>query len=274
MRHVNKVNALILAGIALAIPTVASTISAPAPASVSLATYYNYGSGFTSAWQSGGAVGSAPSSGSIIRISALYRDANGAVYDLGNGAPVAAISIGISSKTYILSALSRAVVFSPGYSATSAITYSGITLGTSSAWTLVITVASTPDANTPITGAFQMAEGDQLVFTTAQTINWIEVRLVSYSQPCYQGDNYCTSGDFVKYTASSSVNDSTTRTIAMLINGLPYTASLSSSNTKYIFQLPLTYSPAAGAVAIAWSQNTLGDQYTFVSFYVNSSQIT
>jgi hypothetical protein len=271
---VNKAITVILTGLVFGFGAFATTVSAPAPVSVSLATYYNYGSGFTSAWQPGGAVGSSPSSGSIIRISAFYRNANGTVYDLGNGAPATTFTVGISSNTYSLSALSRAVVFSPGYSATSAITYSGLTLGTTSAWTLVITVAATPDANTPITGAFQMAEGDQLVFATAQTINWVEVRLVSYVPQCYQGNNLCATGGFVPYTYGSSVNDSTTRIVGILINGLPFVASLSSSNTNYIFQLPTTYSPAAGAVAIAWSQNTLGDQYTYVSFYVNSSQIT
>ena len=248
-----------------------ATVVTPSPTNLSVATYYNSGSGFTSAWQPGGGTGAAPSSGSIIRLSAFYRDANGKVFELGQGAATASITLTVSGNSYSIGFLApcacRSVEFSPGISI-GAVSYSGVTLGTRSAYTLVMTVASTPDPNGPITAAvYQYGEQNEIVYTSVIDINYVAIRLVSYT-------NTDASSDFLTYTASSTTADSRTVTFTVTGDATVYTANLTPSNNKVIVTLLQTDHIPANTVAITWSQSAPGDQLTYVWVYPSTAPIS
>lgn len=254
-------------------------LTTPSPASsLSIATYYNWGSGFYSAWQPGGSGnGSAPSSGYIIRLSAFYRDANGNVYDLGIGSATASITFTVSGHQYTIgstaSCACRSVEFAPAGIAVGTVTYSGVTLGTTSAYTLVMTVASTPDPNAPITAAYQYGqvgttnlEQNEIVYTSTQSgiIN-VAVRLVNYT-------NAPASQDFLTYTNGSS---SDARTIYFTIPGdsNTYSATFTSSVSKVIVTLKQTDTLTANLTGITWWQTTPGNESVYAWFYPSSSAL-
>ena len=247
-----------------------ATNATPSPTNLSIATYYNSGSGFTSAWQPGGGTGAAPSSGSIIRLSAFYRDANGTVYDLGQGSATASITFTVSGNTYKIGATApcacRPVEFSPGLSL-GAVSYSGVTLGTRSAYTLVMMVASTPDPNGPITAAdYQYAENNEIVYTSVNNMKYVAVRLVSYTTTD-------AASDFLTYTVSGTTVDSRTVTFTVTGDATVYTANLTPSNNKVIVTLLNTDHVSANAVAITWSQSAPGDMGTYVWVYPSTPPI-
>jgi hypothetical protein len=262
-------------------------LTTPAAASnLSIATYYNSGSGFHSAWQSGGTgTGASPSSGYIIRLSAFYRDSTGAVWDLGQGAATASITFTVGGHSYTIGSAAscscRSVQFAqPGIAASSSVSYSGVTLGTSSAYTLVMTVVSSSssyyDANSPITASYQFGcspcttgpfpEQNQIVYPSAQSgiIN-VAVRLVNYTAAA-------ASQDFLTYTGGSG---SDTRTIyfKMPSDTHTYSATFSSSVSKVIVTLSQTDALPANSTGIIWWQTTPGDETVYAWFYPSSSTL-
>ena len=249
--------------------TYASTPSTPSATNISVATYYNAGSGFVGVYS-----GASPSSGNIIRLSAFYRDANGNVYELGTGSATATITFTVNGHNFPIGSTAacacRSVQFSPGIPVTS-VSYSGVTLGTAGAYTLVMTVAQPFDPNGTITAAYQYGsstsptEQNEIAFTTAQTINFVGVRLVSYSNSTAQSD-------FLPWTAGGT-NDSRTVTFKVTGDSNTYTATLSSSTGHQVIQMKQTDSIAAYVVAITWSQNNPGDEMTYVWFYPSATAI-
>jgi hypothetical protein len=255
------------------------TVSTPTPpSSLSIATYYNWGSGFYSAWQPGDSGnGAAPSSGSIIRLSAFYRDSDGTVWDLGQGSATATITLNVSGYgSYPIGPTAacscRSVEFDspPGVPASTTVTASGVTLGTRSAYTLVMTVASTPDPSSPITAAFQYGgsngsvnlEQNQIVYTSAQNnVKYVGVRLVQYTS---------TSGsaDFLTYSNGSG-SDSRTIYFKLAGDANVYSAVFTSSTSKVI--VPVGPPPGdtlpANATGIIWWQTVPGDETVFAWFY-------
>lgn len=260
----------------------ATTPTPAAASSLSIATYYNSGSGFQSAWQSGGTgAGASPSSGYIIRLSAFYRNASGTIYDLGQGAATATITFTIGGNAYKIGSSApcscRAVQFAqPGLSASSSVTYSGVTLGTTSAYTLVMTVASSSayDANSPVTASYQYGgssgsvnlEENQIVYPSAQSgiIN-VAVQLVAYSPTA-------ASQDFLTYSSGSS-SDSRTVYFIMPGDSNTYSAVFSSSVSKVIVTLKQTDALPAHNTGIIWWQSTPGNESVFAWFYPSASAL-
>lgn len=261
----------------------ATTVSTPTPSSsLSIATYYNSGSGFTSAWQPGGSGGAAPSSGKIIRLSAFYShyDAttgNTVIYDLGQGPATAAITLTVSGYSYTIgstaSCACRSVEFSPGLSVGS-VSYSGVTLGTQNAYTLVMTVASTPDPTSPITASYQYGgslsgvnlEQNEIFYTSTQSVAWVAVLLVNYT-------NASASQDFLTYTSHSA---SDARTIYFTLPGdnNTYQAVFSSSVSKVIVQLKQTDTLTAYSTGITWWQTVPGNEAVYAWFFPSLIQPT
>ena len=275
------------AAIVAAVSQTAAAITAtPPPAgSLSIATYYNWGSGFYSAWQPGDSGnGAAPSSGSIIRLSAFYRDSDGTVWDFGQGSATATITLNVSGYgSYPIGPTAacscRSVEFDspPGVPASTTVTASGVTLGTRSAYTLVMTVASTPDPSSPITAAFQYGgsngtvnlEQNEIVYTTAQsTVKYVGVRLVQYTS---------TSGsaDFLSYSNGSG-SDSRTIYFKLFGDANVYSAVFTSSTSKVI----VAVIPAAGdnlpanGTGIIWWQTVPGDETVFAWFYPSTAPLS
>jgi hypothetical protein len=259
----------------------AQTATPAAAGSLSIATYYNSGSGFHSAWQSGGTgTGASPSSGYIIRLSAFYRDANGNISDLGQGAATATITLTVGGNPYKIGSSApcscRSVEFAqPGLSASSSITYSGVTLGTQSAYTLVMTVASSSayDANSPVTASYQYGGSngsvnleENEIFYPSQSVLYVAVRLVNYT-------NAAASQDFLTYTGGSA---SDTRTVYFKVgtDSNTYSATFSGSTSKVIVKLNQTDSLTANQTGIVWWQTAPANESVYVWIYPWSSALS
>jgi hypothetical protein len=151
-----------------------------------------------------------------------------------------------------------------------------VTLGTQSAYTLVMIVASTSayDSNSPITASYQYGcspcavntEQNQIVYPSAQSgiIN-VAVRLVNYT-------NAAASQDFLTYTSGSA---SDVRTIYFKMTGDPntYSATFSSSVSKVIVTLKQTDALPANNTGIVWWQTSPGDESVYAWFYPSSSAL-